>query len=121
MLTTKGTLPNGIEFEGQTHRDFELREQLVKDMVEVANDKDNLSEAINNDSFLGICIMAKRIVSLGSIPPESITPDLLLEMLQEDFNTLTTAASELIIKRRNFRDAAGAAPKINDGTHEGGV
>jgi len=121
MLTVKGTLPNGVEHEGQIHQGFELREQLVSDMVNVANDKENLAVAENNESFLGICIMAKRLVSLGSIPAENITPSLLMEMLQEDFNTLTMAAHELIVKRRSFRDAAGAAPKGNDGDGQGRV
>ena len=121
MLTVKGKLPNGIEYQGQTHQDFEIREQLVRDMVEVANDKDNLAIAEQNDSFLGICIMARRMVSLGTIPPADITPALLLDLLQEDFNVLTGAASELIVKRRNFRDAAGAAPEGNDGAGQSGI
>ena len=121
MLTIKGTLPNGVDFEGKIHQDFELREQLVKDMVEVANNTENLAAAEKNDSFLGICIMAKRIVSLGNIPEENITPNLLMDMLQEDFNALTTAAQQLVVKRRSFRDAAGAASEGDCGDGEGRV
>jgi hypothetical protein len=121
MLTVKGTLPNGVEYDGKIHTEFELREQLVRDMVEVADDKENLEAAEKNDSFLGICIMAKRLVSVGSIPPEDITPSLLMGMLQEDFNALTEATGVLIVKRRSFRDAAGAAPEGNDSVGQGGV
>ena len=35
MLTEKGTLPIGVEFDGKIHKDFEIRPQLQRDTIDL--------------------------------------------------------------------------------------
>lgn len=106
MLTEKGILPVGIEYEGIVHREFEIREQRVRDLVAVYDNPEVAGRAESNDAFLGLCILAGQVVSLGAIPAEAITPELLLDMTQEDFNELSNAARRLEERRKSFRGEA---------------
>jgi hypothetical protein len=102
MLTEKGTLPVGVEFDGKTHRDFEIREQLVRDMVEVYDDPELSARAEKNDAFMGLCLMARQ-VRIGTIPQEAITPELLLGMHQADMSAINKAEKVLVARRASFR------------------
>jgi hypothetical protein len=106
MLTEKGTLPIGVEYEGKTHKDFEIREQLVSDMISVFDDSAQAARADKNNYYLGMCILAKTIVSIGTIPKEALTVDLLLGMLQDDLNEVKRAEGRLDVKRKSFRGKA---------------
>jgi hypothetical protein len=106
MLTEKGTLPIGVEYEGKTHKDFEIREQLVSDMISVFDDPAQAARAEKNNYYLGMCILAKVIVSIGTIPKEALTVDLLLGMLQDDLNEVKRAEGRLDAKRKSFRSKA---------------
>lgn len=114
MLTITGSLLVGVEFNEETHCDFELREQLVKDSVDIFDNAKNSARATANDGFYAVCLLAKRIVRLGDIPAESISPELLLGMHQVDFNELTKAAHEIEERRRRFRETP-VADAANDG------
>ena len=103
MLTEKGTLPIGVEYEGKTHKDFEIREQIVSDMIDVFDDATHAARAQKNDYYLGACILSKLIVSIGTIPKEAITVNLLLGMLQDDLNEVKRAEGRLDAKRKSFR------------------
>jgi hypothetical protein len=74
-MKEKGPLPVGVEFNGKVHRDFVLRSRLVKDSVEIM-ESDVAARADKNDSFYGVCLMARQIEKLGEIPVEEITPEL---------------------------------------------
>lgn len=119
MLEEKGTLPLGIEYEGGVFRKFSLREQLVCDAVELFDSAD-AERAGKSDSFYGVAIMARRL-SVEGIPPEEITPALLMGMRQTDFNELAAADKRLEEKRRTFRGAAEAAAKAPDSTVKAGA
>lgn len=106
MLTEKGTLPGGVEFDGQIHKEFEIREQLVRDGVAVYDDPDRAARAEKNDAYMGLCILAGQVLSLGSIPKDSISPELLMDMSQEDFNALNDASGRLTVRRASFRSEA---------------
>jgi len=104
MITEKGTLPNGVEFEGVIHKDFEIREQIVADSINVFDDPARTAKAEKNTLYANLCITANILVSLGTIPKEKITPDLLMDMLQEDFNAISLAEVRLATQRKSFRD-----------------
>jgi len=106
MLTEKGTLPIGVEHDGKTHKDFEIREQLVRDTVAVYDNPDQAKRAAVNDAYAGVCILANQIVSLGLIPKEAITADMVLDMNQDDFKALTDATKRLEERRKSFRTEA---------------
>jgi hypothetical protein len=119
MMTEKGELPFGVEHNGKICRVYELREQLVRDSVEVM-ESDDAKRAEKSDTFYGICVMARRLTVAG-IAAEEMTAELLMGMVQEDYNELAAADKRLKEKRRSFRGAAQAAAKAPDRTAQAGV
>jgi len=105
MITEKGKLPVGIEFNGTVHRDYELRPQQVKDSVAAYEDP----RAVKNDVFFGVSVLALQIVNLGTIPKEEITSGLLMEMYEGDLKELHGARERVEEKLRSFRSEASAA------------
>lgn len=103
MLTEKGTLPVGVEYEGKTHKDFEIREQIVADSINVFDNPAQAAKAEKNGLYANLCVTANMLVSLGTIPKEDITPDLLMGMLQEDLNAISLAEVRLAAQRKSFR------------------
>lgn len=112
--TEKGTLSFGVEHKGEIHRDFEIREQLVRDSVEAIEDKEHGARAEKSDSFFSVCVTARRLLKLGGIPKEAITPDLIMDMRQEDLNEIHAASKRLEEARRRFRGAGEDIPKDGD-------
>ena len=90
-MTEKGTLPIGVEHEGRTHKEFELRPQLVRDSVDALED----DRAQRNDTYLGVCVLAKQLIRLGDIPREKLTPGLLMDMYEADLAAISAAARRL--------------------------
>jgi hypothetical protein len=91
-----GQLPFGVDYSGKTHREFELRPQLVEDIVEVYEDSENGARAEKNSWFAGVCLFARRLVKLGDIPKDAITPALLMKMRAEDLTALQAADRGLL-------------------------
>jgi hypothetical protein len=116
MLKTTGTLPIGIEWNGQLCREFEYREQLVRDAIEILESAD-VERATKSDSYYGVCLMAKRL-SVEGIDKEAVTPDLIMNMTQVDFNHLAEIEQKQVAKRESFRDAAAAATNPSDSVAE---
>jgi hypothetical protein len=104
MMTEKGTLPNGVEYNGETHKDFEIREQLVGDTISIYDDPERAERASQNFAYAGVCILTGQIVSLGSIPREALTPEFLLGLQDDDFEEIKAADKRLTERRRSFRD-----------------
>lgn len=100
MMTTKGTLMIGIEYNGKTHTDFVLRPQIVRDSIEAVENE----RAQHNESYLGLCILSKQILSIGDIPEKDITPELLMDMYEVDLSIITEASRRLQKQQRTFRD-----------------
>ena len=91
MKPAEGKLPLGVEFAGAVHRDYALRPQLVEDNVEIYEDPKHGPRAEKNSSFAAVCLFARRLVRLGDIPKESITPDLVMKMTSLDMAELQAA------------------------------
>jgi len=72
----------------------------------VYDNPETAKRAERNDAFMGLCILAGQVVTLGTIPPEAITQDLLLDMEQTDFNELSGVAKRLEERRESFRTEA---------------
>lgn len=103
MLTEKGTLVVGVEHEGELHKEFEIREQLVMDSVAIFENPDTAERAAKSDSFFSVAVMAARITRLGDIPKEKITAEMVLGMRQLDYNALADADRRLEKKRSTFQ------------------
>lgn len=87
-MIEKFTLPVGINFAGKIHKDVELQPAKVRFTVDAYEDV----RAVSNDVYFGLVVIAKRIVKLGDIPQESITPELLLDAYQMDLDAIYKGA-----------------------------
>lgn len=118
MMTEKGVLIFGLDFEGKTHKEFELRLQLVSDSVDALEE---YQRAVRNDSFMGLCVLAKQLLSLGEIPKAKITPMLLMQLTEADLGEITEASKRLHAAVARFRNKDKAAEKGHAGLKEAGV
>lgn len=118
MLKATGTLPIGIVCNGQLCREYEYREQLVRDAIEIM-ESDDVERATKSDAYYGVCAMAKRL-SIKGIDKEAITAALIMDMTQVDFNHLAEIEEKQKVKRELFRDAATAATNPPDSVVEAG-
>lgn len=103
VVTVSGELPDGVEVDGQVHRAFTLRPPKVRDNAEAVDEV-----GATNAVALSAAILARQIVTLGTLKPEQITYDLVAEMHPEDFNVLEAKAQELEKKRKAAQ--SGRAP-----------
>jgi phage FluMu protein gp41 len=103
MITEKGELVVGIEHEGKVHRAFTVRPQTVGDSVEVMEGP-HADRAKKNDSFFGVALLACQIVSIGDIPRELITPDLVMDLTEIDYRELEKAREALASRLMSFRN-----------------
>lgn len=117
MITEKRTLPIGVEYNGQIHRELEVRPRLVKDMVAAGGS--SLFERDKNS--WEICCLASQIVRLGDIPAEEITGELLLEMYADDFDVLSEAAEKARQRAASFRSVQENDQKIDGGADQVGI
>jgi hypothetical protein len=104
MFTEKGTLPIGVKYDGKRHKEFEIREQLVADSVDIFDDPARGERAIKNPRYGELCITANMLLNIGTIPKDIITGDLLMLMHQADQNAISAAETRLAIKRSTFRE-----------------
>lgn len=95
--TISGTLDIGLEYDGVLHRDFVLRLATVGDEIDMA-------DSGVPDAGFSVGMMAVCLESLGTIPPESITYDLLRGMASEDYTQLTQARDAL---KKKLKPASG--------------
>lgn len=89
------SLKYGIEYAGVLHYDFELRLPMVADNIAVLQ-----QEGAGSNLRVRIALFARCLLSLGSIPQEAITTDLLAEgLVDDDFDVLSEAEAALKKKR----------------------
>lgn len=117
MIKT-GTLPSGIKVNGQTYREYELREQIVADEVEIM-ESEHGPRAMKSDAFFNVCVMARRITFKGLAEP--VTPDMVMGMVSGDFSRIMRSGKEQEAERDSFRGAAEAASDAGVGTPQAGV
>ena len=101
MITGKVMLPVGVELDGVVHRDVVLRPQKVRDSIEAMEDE----RAVKNESYLGLLMQAKQIVSFGHLQQERINADLLMDLYEVDMQALMEGAAKLRERLKTFRDA----------------
>lgn len=109
-MTEKGTLPVGIEYAGKLHKDFELRPELIKDVLDVEKE----DSCKNSDTYTALFLLSRELVRLGEIPKETITPELLTGMTSVDFNALLEA-------RTRLREGLGSFRETGKGKTEAGA
>ncbi|MGE8070474.1 hypothetical protein [Serratia ureilytica] len=99
-FTHSATLPIGIFYQGQLHRDFTVRMSTVGDEIAVVEDG-------IPDSGTLVGVMARCLTTLGSIPAEEITYQLLCDALvSEDYQALRAAQQEAKKKLSELKSAS---------------
>jgi len=93
-LTEEGTLSGGVTVAGVLHRDFCLRLPTVRDNIDAVDEVGG-----TNAVALNAAILARQLVSLGSLKPEEINFDLVAGMHPADYNELEAAGQRLEKKR----------------------
>ena len=117
MMTERGMLPIGVEFEDRLHREFEIRPQLVKDSIEAMEEE----RAQKNKNYMALAVMARQVVRLGEIPKEKITAALLMEMYDADLAAMAEAAGRLRARMARFYGGDGGPDEIESGAPAHGI
>jgi hypothetical protein len=110
MITQTGKLKYGIEVDGVTHTDFELRLPTIGDNIDAV-------EQVGATSSLKVhlAMMARTLMRLGTLPAEQVTYELLLQnLVDDDFDVLVAQEMELKKKRIELnqpsKDSASPLP-----------
>lgn len=98
MMIQEGSLDYGVEFpaaSGKVHFDFKMRLPTIEDNVAAI-------EEVGTGSSLrmNVAMMARCLVSLGDIPQDQITVELLNTMVDDDYDVLAAARDALKKKRK---------------------
>lgn len=104
-MTEKDELQYGVEYpagSGQMHYEFELRLPTVGDNIDAIEARSGSSNFRINTMML-----AASLVKLGSIPREAITYDLLVGMVDDDFDVMAEARDRL--KKKRMRPKSNSA------------
>lgn len=112
----KGTFPEGIIHEGRLCREFTLRPETFRDSLEIYNDPE-LADRVKDQATFMACMFARRITIEGI---DVVTPEMIENLCRADGQELLLAETRLDDRRKQFRDAAGAAPETPGGAPEAG-
>lgn len=90
-LTVDGELPVGVYYAGARHRRFTLRLPMAGDLIAVQEAHPQASLQL-----ITLAIYHRQLLSLGDIPPEALTVELLRDNLAEaDLAAIASADGEL--------------------------
>lgn len=113
--TEKDSLKYGIEYplgSNQFHYDFEVRLGTVGDNIAAYERPEILGGGVSN-MRVDAAVLAACLLSIGTIPKESITPELLETAIDTDFDVLRNAQDRL--KKKRMR------PSVPSGTSDSPV
>lgn len=101
-LTVKGSLVCGVERDGVQHTDFELKVATIANAI-AAIEKAGVGAG---HLKLRVYKAAEQMASLGSIPKEDITGELLLSLPEDDIEPIYNAQDELEKKRKGLSNTS---------------
>lgn len=108
----KHELLYGVKAGDNVHYDFAVRLPVVKDTIEalrLTDDACGTTEGASAGLYYRVAVMASALTSLGSLAKEDITPELLLEELNDDDFDIIDAEIEAVKKKRMRSNSASAA------------
>lgn len=111
MLTVTGKFTIGVEVNGEFHTEFELRETTIRDGINYLKKAKQNGEDTDNDLIIAVYKGAEQMTKLGTLDPNEITADLLMQLNEEDFIPLIDAQDELIKKRLSLKQSSSHTPK----------
>jgi hypothetical protein len=83
MVSEKVNLLVGVIYENKRYKQLTMRAPIVRDSIEA--EEESKEKGI---LFLSLAMLSKMIIEFGAIPKESINPDLLVQLSDEDFELL---------------------------------
>lgn len=98
MITAKGVLSVGLDYAGKTHKNFEIRAPKVKDTIESI-----ASAGTSNNLKFMLEMYSRQLVSIGDIPKEHLTADLLSDLYDVDLAVIQEASQNLEKKLMNAK------------------
>ena len=99
----KQQLLYGVKYGDKVHFDFAVRMPVVRDTIEALRLTDEAcgtTEGASAGLYYRVALMALAIEALGSLDKKDITPELLLDGLNDDDFDLIDAQIEAIKKKR---------------------
>ncbi|MDR5803401.1 hypothetical protein [Caballeronia sp. LZ001] len=108
-FTQCDSLEYGIEYpdgSGEYHFNFEIRLPTVDDNIKAYEHPSILGGGVSN-MRVNVAILASCLLSLGSIPKDAITPELIGSAVDADYDKLV-AVQEMIKKKRKAMKPASA-------------
>lgn len=108
-MTQSDSLEYGIEYpadSGQLHYDFTIRLATVEDNINAYEHPSIIGGGVSN-MRVNAALVASCLVSLGEIPKEAMTPELIGTAVDSDFDRLW-AAQEALKKKRKRVSATSA-------------
>jgi hypothetical protein len=103
-LTIGGELAVGVYYAGLRHKTFTMRIPLAGDLIDVQSEHPEASLHVAT-----MAIYHRQLLSLGDIPAEALTFDLLRAELAETDLALLGAADEALEKKLALPSAASTA------------
>ena len=95
MLLETGTLPVGVRDAGGRHQAFELRPPTVEDNIEATLQVAEMPEGAASGLKLSVAVLARQIVTLGTLQREQITLELVTRLHPKDLDALMAAEVRL--------------------------
>ncbi|HEN3525631.1 hypothetical protein [Yersinia intermedia] len=102
-MTEQGLLVFGVAVGEVIHREFSIRLPVVKDTIIAltdTQDSQGTTEGPAAQLYYKVAIIASALISLGNIPKEDITTELLLNELTDDDFDIIDAHIAAIKKKR---------------------
>lgn len=107
-MTEKSSLEYGVEYppgSGELHYDFEIRLGTIGENIEVYEQPEIIGGGVSN-MRVNVAMLARCLVSLGTIPKDAITDELLMTAVDSDYDVMMKAQDDLKKKRQRPKPAA---------------
>ncbi|CNJ91959.1 Uncharacterised protein [Yersinia mollaretii] len=102
-MTEQGLLVFGVAVGEVIHREFSIRLPVVKDTITALTDTQDAQGTTDGPAaqlYYKVAIIASALISLGDVPKEDITTELLLNELTDDDFDIIDAHIAAIKKKR---------------------
>ncbi|HAF1675183.1 TPA: hypothetical protein G8K91_000317 [Salmonella enterica] len=118
----KHALLYGVKVGDKVHTDFMVRMPVVRDTIEALRLTDEAcgtTEGAAAGMYYRVAVMAQAITALGDLPKEAITPELLLDELNDDDFDIIDAQIEAIKKKRMDSNSSSAVTEPSSSPSDG--
>ncbi|EDN4425267.1 hypothetical protein ZZ71_02930 [Salmonella enterica subsp. enterica serovar Kentucky] len=118
----KHALLYGVKVGDKVHTDFLVRMPVVRDTIEALRLTDEAcgtTEGAAAGMYYRVAVMAQAITALGDLPKEAITPELLLDELNDDDFDIIDAQIEAIKKKRMDSNSSSAGTEPSSSPSDG--